>query len=153
MSRRVNVASGLLFAVAIVPVLGGLFMTFSPASSEFADEELLGISVSQIRDFSPELVDTIELAVQTRGIYLLTIGLFWAVISLIPYRRGEKWAWYTMLGTGAVFLAGYLYVDYVGVVTLDVYQSIFLTMGIIWLILWIVGLALPAKEILGNPSS
>ena len=62
------------------------------------NEELLGVTVSQIRDFSPKLPYNIELAVQVRGLYMLTFALLWSVISLIPYRKGEKWAWYAMLG-------------------------------------------------------
>ncbi|MFQ6088693.1 MAG: hypothetical protein ACE5K0_07320 [Candidatus Methanofastidiosia archaeon] len=150
MSRRLNVASALLFAVAILPVFGGLSQMLLLPGSEISGEELP--TVSQIRDFSPKLVDTIDLSTQTRGLYLLILALFWSVISLIPYRKGEKWAWYAMLAIGPIFAPGILIVNYTGA-TLGLWPSFWITLGIIWLILWIVGLALPAKEILGKPSS
>ena len=151
MSRRLNVASALLFAVGIVPVIGGLSMMFLPGS-EFSNEELFGVTLSQIRDLSPRLVDYIELGVKLRGLFFIILGLFWSVISLIPYRKGEKWAWYAMLVIGGIFPSGWLILTYTGI-SLGVYASPWIILGIIWLILWMVGLALPAKEILGKPSS
>ncbi|MBN4081456.1 hypothetical protein JYT44_03735 [Caldithrix abyssi] len=152
MSRRLNVASALLLLVGLFFVFGGIAQMFLFAGTEFSNEDLPEATVSQIRDFTPELVDLIELAVQTRGVYLLTLALFWSVISLIPYRKGEKWAWYAMLTIGGITAFGFLILNYIGV-TLGVWESSWITIGIIVFILWIVGLALPAKEILGKPSS
>ena len=128
-------------------------MMFLPVTiSEFGNEEVLGVTLSQIRDFSPKLVDGMELSVQLKGLYFLTLALFWSVISLIPYRKGEKWAWYAMLVIGAIFVSGYLILTNIGI-TLGLYESFWITLGIIWLLLWMVGLALPVKEILGKSSS
>ena len=150
MRRKLNIASFLLFACALLPVMSALLMMFS-GSSEFTYEELLGVSISQIRDFSPKLVDAIELAVQLRGVYLLIFALFWSVISLIPYRKGEKWAWYAMVGIGSIWLSGYLILVFIGISS-GIYLNSWIVPGIIWFILWIAGLSLPAKEILGKPS-
>ncbi len=151
MSRNLNIASSLLFVVAILPVVSSLLMMFS-GSSEFTYEELVGVTIIQIRDLSPELMGAIELAVQLRGLYLLIFALFWAIIALIPYRKGEKWAWYAMLGIGSIWLSGYLILVYIGMER-GIYLCTWIIPGIIWFILWVVGLALPAKEILSKPSS
>ena len=151
MSRRLNIASTLLVANGILPVVSALLMIFS-GYSEFTYEELVGASTIQIRDLSPKLMDAIELAVQLRGVYLLIFALFWIVISLIPYRKGEKWSWYAMLGIGSIWLSGYLILVYIGLAR-DIYLITWLIPGIIWFVLWVVGLALPAREILGKPSS
>lgn len=79
----------------------------------------------------------------------MILALFWSVIALIPYRKGEKWAWYAMLGIGAIFASGTLIINYIGV-TRGLWPSFWVALSIIWLILWGVGLALPAKEILGK---
>ena len=150
LSRSLNVASALLFAVAILPAFGGLSQMFLLPGSEFTGEGLP--TVSQIRDFSPKLADAIDLSTQTRGFYLFGLALFFAVISLMPYRKGEKWAWYAMLGIGGIFLSGFTIISYIGV-TLGLWPSFWIALGIILLILWGAGLALPAKEILGKPSS
>ena len=67
------------------------------------------------------------------------------VISLIPYRKGEKWAWYFLLVVGGITNFGVLALTYTGTPSL-------LPLIILLFILWIAALALPAKEILGTPS-
>lgn len=151
MRRKLNIASALLFTCAILPVTSALLMMFS-GSSEFTYKELVGVTISQIRDLSPKLVDAIELAVQLRGVYLLIFALFWSVISLIPYRKGEKWAWYTMLIIGSIWMSGYLTLVFIGISS-GIYLSSWIIPGMISLILWITGLTLPAKEIHGQPTS
>ena len=150
-SRKLNIASTLLFANGILPVVSALLMMFS-GSSEFTYEELVGVSTIQIRDLSPKLMDAIELAVQLRGVYLLIFALFWIIISLIPFRKGEKWAWYAMLGIGSIWLSGYLILVCIGLAR-GIYLITWVIPGIIWFMLWVVGLALTAREILGKPSS
>jgi len=146
MSRKLNIASTLLFANGILPVVSALLMIFS-GNSEFTYEGLVGASTIQIRDLSPKLMDAIELAVQLRGVYLLIFALFWIVISLIPYRKGEKWSWYAMLGIGSIWLSGYLILVYIGMER-GIYLSTWIIPGIVWFVLWVLGLALPAREIL-----
>jgi hypothetical protein len=89
MNRKLNIASALLFACATLPIVSAVLMMFS-GSSEFTYEELLGVTITQIRDFSPKLLDAIELAVQLRGLYLLIFALFWSIIARIPFRLGEN---------------------------------------------------------------
>ena len=148
MSRNLNIASLLLFAIALLPIMSALLMLFS-GSSEFTYEELMGMSASDIYDFNPKLMKAIELVVQLRGLYLLVFALFWAVISLIPYRKGEKWAWFAMLIIGIIWLSGYLIFVNIGV-TQGIYLSSWITPAIVWLILWTAGLALPFKEFFKN---
>ena len=104
--------------------------------------EMSGVTVSQIRAFSQDLQDYMILTNRFFGLGLLSAGLFVCVVSLIPYRKGEKWAWYTMLLIGGVFMSSYLVVLWT--YGLEPFPLIFV-------ILWILGLALPAKEILGKP--
>jgi len=82
---------------------------------------------------------------------MLSTGLIFCVVSLIPYRKGEKWAWYTASGTGGLTLLRQLILVYIGVARV-IAPSYLLPLAIIMVILWIVGLALPAKEILSKPS-
>jgi len=109
-----------------------------------SNEDLLGMTVTELHNFSPKVVDYMELYHQLWGVYLLSFALSLWVISLIPYRRGEKWAWYATLVIGGTALLGQLILAKKMVST---------TLSIILIMLWIAGLALPAKEILGKPSS
>ena len=148
LSRSLNVASVLLFVVGFLGALYGLQRIFLPSLERmflptlYIDEELLGVTVSEIRDFSPKLMDIIQNLIQITGLYLLTAALASCFISLLPYRKGEKWAWYAMLVIGgSVVIGGQI----LFVTTFSIPPGIF---DIMLTILWIVGMALPAKEIL-----
>jgi hypothetical protein len=139
-SRVLNVASALIFIVAIIGVVYALQDLLVPI-----DEELLGVTVSQIRAFNQNVMDQITLLYQFTGLYMLGTTSTSAIIALIPYRKGEKWAWYTQLVIGGIALFGQLILVYIAANLLPAY---FMPLSIILIILWLVGIILPAKEIL-----
>ena len=146
---RINVGSVFLFSLGILGVLSGLRRMlfpslpnlFSPTLS--IDEEFLGVTVSQIRDFSPKLMVVIQNLIQIVGLYLLIAALSICFISILPYRKGEKWAWYAMLVLGGTFMIG-------GQILFITTYSVLGIVDITLVILWIIGLGLPAKEILSK---
>jgi len=77
------------------------------------EEGLLGVTVSEIRAFNPNVMDQITHLYQFTGLYLLATGLSSVVIALIPYRWGEKWAWYTQLIIGGLALIGQFILIYI----------------------------------------
>ena len=82
---------------------------------------------------------------QFSGFYLFGCGLFFTPIALVPFRRGEKWAWYTALIAGGIALLGQLALVYIAGAALD---SMFLPASIILVVLWAIGIAISAREIL-----
>ncbi|MGD8544277.1 MAG: hypothetical protein PVG48_04085 [Candidatus Bathyarchaeota archaeon] len=146
--RILNIASALLFIIGIVGMIYGLQELFLVA---YLDEELIGVTASEIGAFSQNLLDSIKLKSHFEGLYILSTALFFCVISLIPYRKGEKWAWYAMLVIGGLAIFGQLTLIYIGVARV-VSASYLLPLAIVIVILWIIGLALPAKEILSKTS-
>jgi hypothetical protein len=65
-------------------------------------------------------------------------------MSLIPYRRGEKWAWYATLVISSIALLG----------TLSLAKKmVAIRLNVLLIILFIAGLTIPAKEIFNKPSS
>jgi len=148
LSRILNVGSALLFIVGIVGMIYGLQELFLVA---YLDEELLGVTASEIGAFNQNLLDHMKLESQFEGLYMLSTASIFCVLSLIPYRKGEKWAWYTALVIGGLAIFGQLILIYIGVERV-VSASYLLPLAIIIVILWIVGLALPAKEILSKTS-
>lgn len=109
------------------------------------EEGLLGVTVSEIRAFNPNVMDQITHLYQFTGLYLLATGLSSVVIALIPYRWGEKWAWYTQLVVGGLALFGQFIIVYIGSALLPAF---YLPLAIILIILWLVGMVLPVKKIL-----
>jgi len=139
LSRVLNVGSALLFIIAIMAMLFGLmFLLFVPV-----EEELIGATVSEIRAFNTNVMDTITMLFQFGGLYLLVYGLSSCFIVLIPYRRGEKWAWYQQLLITGLTLFGQFIIIYINSAILPAY---FLPVTIILIIIWLVGLLLPVKE-------
>ena len=82
------------------------------------------------------------------GIMLLIIGLLIIVINQQAYRKGEKWAWYTLLLAGGTawgtFIVYKIIIGYIGI------SMITFAVGAA---LVVVAIALPAKEILSRKST
>lgn len=75
-----------------------------------------GLSPDEIRETSPELARLADLQVRSGGVHLLVMSILWTVIMLVPFRRGEKWAWSAMWTFPAWSLAAavmFLFVDLV----------------------------------------
>lgn len=150
MSRNLNVASVLLFIVGAYFIFEGLIALFATESwvtawMTIVTKEMLPPSVSQIQAFSQNLWGFILYVNQFYGLFALYSSLLFCVIALIPYRRGEKWAWYSMLLIGGfgIVVSGVL-------VHTGMPGSFPVIVHTILTILWIIGLALPAKEILSK---
>ena len=82
---------------------------------------------------------------QFSGFYLFGCGLFFTPIALIPFRRGEKWAWYTALSAGGIALVGQLILVYLAGSALD---SLFLPASLMLVTFWAIAIAISAKEVL-----
>lgn len=152
MSRKLNVSSILLFIVGAWFIFEGLMALFATESwlnswMTMMTKELLPPTASEIQAFSKGLYGFMLYVNQFYGLFALFGSLLFCIIALIPYRRGEKWAWYTMLVIGGFFMVvgGILvHTGMPGAIMGPV------SISIILLILWIIGLVLPAKEILSK---
>ena len=145
-SRILNIASALLLIVGVTGMIYGLLELFLVG---YLDEELIGVTASEISALSQNLLDLLKLDSRFEGLYMLSTALIFSVISLVPYRKGEKWAWFTVLGLGGFTILGQLVLIYIGVAKV-ISPSYLLPLAVIVVILWIIGLVLPAKEILGK---
>jgi len=84
------------------------------------------------------------------GVELLAISLLTMFITARSYAKGEKWSWYALLVTGCILwgsLIGYK-------VAIGYFQPTISSMTfIVGAILFAIGIALPAKAILGKKST
>ncbi len=138
MSKKLDIAAGL---IAIVDVIGIIY-----ALQDFLipiDEALLGVTVSQIRAFNPNVLNQITILFQFTGLYMFGTTSMAAIIALLPYRKGEKWAWYTQLVIGGIALIGQLVIVYIAGNLLPTYM---LPFNIVLIIIWLIGIILPVKE-------
>lgn len=90
---------GWKFLVGLVAVIG-LFGIGDVIVGIDADpaipEGVAGLSPDEIREVNPPLANLVDLQVRAGGLHLILMSALWGVIVLVPYRRGERWAWYTM---------------------------------------------------------
>lgn len=139
MSRVLNVASALIVIVGLIGVVYALQSLFlSPV-----DEGLLGVTVSEIRAFNPNVMDFLTLIYRFSGLYMFGVTLSSITIAMLPYRKAQKWAWFYELIVGGLALIGQLAIVYIGAALLPSY---FLPFNAVLVVLWIVGLILPAEE-------
>ena len=58
---------------------------------------ITGMTWEQLEAASPNAAAMIDFKVRMGGLQYLFLGLFSMAIALTGFRRGERWAWYTML--------------------------------------------------------
>ncbi len=147
MSGKLNFASALLFIFGAWILLEGLMallwtegyldMWIGMMNEGFRPPDVSGIGA-----LGQNLLAFMTFMIHGYGFTSLLGGLLFCVVSLVPYRKGEKWAWYAMLVVGGIMSFGMLLGSYIG-------MTGNLPITATFAILWLVGLALPAKEILG----
>ncbi|MDV3244581.1 MAG: hypothetical protein LYZ66_05330 [Nitrososphaerales archaeon] len=88
----------------------GLDVPLAPLQSGIPQmaSSVIGKTWSELVSSNPWLVDYTGIIVRQQGIYLLGLNIFGIVISLKGYRRGEKWAWYTLWYYPVLFVSGAL---------------------------------------------
>ncbi len=55
-----------------------------------------GMTIDEIRASGGTLTHLTDLLVRAGGVHLMVMSAVWAALILVPFRRGEKWAWYVM---------------------------------------------------------
>jgi hypothetical protein len=82
-----------LATVASLAALSALWVALTPAGDQ---TELAGRTWQQLSLEEPELAHLVSRQLNVLGFLGAGFGLLAAVISIIPYRRGEAWAWYAL---------------------------------------------------------
>lgn len=106
------------------------------------NEDFRPPDVSGIDALGQNLLAFMTYMIHGYGFTSLFGGLLFCIMSLTPFRKGEKWAWYAMLVVGGIMSFGMLLGSYIG-------TTGNLPITATFTILWLVALALPAKEVLG----
>jgi hypothetical protein len=102
-------ASWILLAVVagltILGSLGSLGVAYfaNPANDNLAR----GLSVKDLGDWRPEALTATRARRGTAAAYGLGYGLLLMIIVLVPYRRGEVWAWWAILAGALVVFVAY----------------------------------------------
>jgi hypothetical protein len=109
---------GPLTTVAVFAALSALWVALTPAADQ---TELAGRTWEEFARQDPDVAYLLSRQLQTLGTLGAGFGVLAAVTALVPYRRGERWAWYALwlfpITIGAVaarmlvdqYSAGYYY--------------------------------------------
>ena len=85
------------FALGLLWLVVGLVQVFSPDELLETDAQLItDMSWSELKAMSPVATEMISFHYGHMGLLKTSWSLLVIAITLTGYRKGEKWAWYTM---------------------------------------------------------
>jgi hypothetical protein len=83
----------ILALVATLTILSGLYVGLTPVGSQ---TELSGRTWEEFAAADPEVARIYSLDLVLLGMTLTAFGILGTIVTLLPYRRGERWAWFTL---------------------------------------------------------
>lgn len=87
----------IFLALGILWLVVGLMQAFQPDELLETDaQRVTGMSWSELEASSPEATELVSYHYFEMGLLKISWSLFVLAIALTGYRRGERWAWYTM---------------------------------------------------------
>jgi hypothetical protein len=147
-SSAVRNGSRVMYVVGIYIVVMSLFWVFFTEIIIVSDFlAFTGQSYANYLTVSPETAKLYIITKKLWGFTMLLIGFLTIFITRKSYSKGEKWSWYALLTSGIMLwgsLIGYRF--WIGYVAPSIVTFIIGTA------LFVVGIALPAKEILSKRS-
>ncbi len=144
-TSSVKTASKVMYAMGIYTVVMSLFWIFLTEVIFVSD--FLAFTGQSYADYLASSPKTAELYMITKklwGVTMLLTGLLIIFITQKSYSKAEKWSWYALLIAGTTLwgsLIGYRFI--IGYIAPSIVTFIIGTA------LFVIGIALPAKEILG----
>ena len=116
-----------------------------------ADERFTGVSASQIRALSPNLLSWMVLFYDTTAGQMALYGILTIFVAATAYRRGERWAWLALLVSFAVS-SSYLLVASSPFLNRNIFESSGISIGILGVVIilafLVMGLLLPGADVL-----
>ena len=92
--NRVPRASWIILAIiAMLTILSGLWVGLTPVGSQ---TELSGRTWEQFAAADPEMATIYAMDLSLLGMSLTAFAILGTIVALIPYRRGERWAWFAL---------------------------------------------------------
>ncbi len=148
MQRSVKVAWKVMLADGIYIAVIGLLLIF--LTKTMVAPDFTSFTAQSWSDFlasNPKPAELLILLSKAAGAWTFVIGLFIILMAWKSYRKAEKWSWYTFLVTGIVGWGSSL-TYYIAVGCL-----VGLVVVYVGIVLFVIGIALPAKAILGKKAA
>ena len=140
-----------MLAMGIYLAALGVFLVAAPQL--VFEEEYRTFTGKSWPDFissSPKASQLFLMLVKFLGAHLLSIAALVIGITLMAYRKAEKWSWFTLLISGIIGWGGALsYFVTLGIAGAP-FDSLLVIIGTV---LFVIAIALPAKAILGKKAA
>jgi hypothetical protein len=85
---------GLLAVSVMIMLFGATDIASGAAADGLIPQALTGKTIQQLGAESADAYGMFDFTVRSNGWSLVLLGLLLALIVLIPFRRGERWAWW-----------------------------------------------------------
>ncbi|MCP8323617.1 MAG: hypothetical protein L6N96_05510 [Candidatus Methylarchaceae archaeon HK02M2] len=142
----VKIGSKVMFTMGIYALAVSLFWIFLTESMFMSDfAAYTGQSWSDFLASSPKPAELYLTTKRLFGIEIFLISLLIILITHKSYSRAEKWSWYALLIAGII-----LWGSLIGYRIVIGYLAPSIITFIIGAVLFVIGITLPAKEILGK---
>ena len=102
-SKTLTIGWVLLLILGILLAAGGLGSL--AVAYRRSGDRIAGVELQRLAELSPDLPDALRGRRATAAVLSFTSGVFLVWIALVPFKRGERWAWRavaTSLGLGAL---------------------------------------------------
>ena len=90
----------ILAVVTLFTTLNGLWVAITPVGSQ---TELSGRTWEQFAAADPELATIYAMDLVLLGMTLTAFSILGMIVTVIPYRHGERWAWFALWLTPLVY--------------------------------------------------
>jgi hypothetical protein len=100
----------ILLAVGLLWMVVGIVAVFQPEGIGETDvQSVTNMSWSELKASDPLAADFVIFVYGQSGLHGMHAAFFVIVIALTGYRKGEKWAWYTMVSVPVYLVSGALF--------------------------------------------
>ena len=100
----------ILLALGLLWLVVGIVAVFHPEGIFETDaQSVTNMPWSELKASSPEAANFVIFVYGQMGLLKISWSFFVLVITLTGYRRGEKWAWYTMWSVPAMLVSDALF--------------------------------------------
>jgi len=100
----------ILLALGLLWLVVGIVAVFQPEGIFETDaQSVTNMPWSELKASSPDAANFVIFVYGQMGLLKISWSFFVLVITLTGYRRGEKWAWYTMWSVPAMLVSDALF--------------------------------------------
>ena len=143
MSKRVKVCSILLIVVAAICIVYGLqYLIISRPMAYHLN--YIGNSFEDVKNFNLKLAQLLMLSIRVEGVSFLATGIIVLGIAFGPFRRAERWIWYTVFPALLILMISLL------IISIRLADVLPITASGIGLLLVLTSMLIPIKDFLGK---